>query len=247
MALALATGAAILAAGVTAASTDAEIKTENVQLQETKTKGILDTTWKGPLAFTGAVDAWGPYPAPPQNLKTITDIQKFYASEMTQANIQMARYNMRPKGDNQRIPIASAANTPFLVLKAKHVGGIGDIKGSETLNDYALTKNRHTGTVGAPIGWALIKRGEESGFNNADDGSRRYRPPAKNASKYTYNFWRGVTFSDRVNPWTRSSKEVTLQAKAYADAQGRTLPSIGNLVPAKKSVRFNSVPFSSKV
>lgn len=245
MALALAAGAAILAAGVTAASTNAEIELENVQLQETKTKGILDTTWKGPLAFTGAVDAFAPYPQPPQDIKSVSDMQKFYARAMTEVNLEMARYNMRPKGDNQRIPIASAANTPFLVQKAKAKGGIGDVKGSERLNEYALTKTRHD-TVGAPIGWALIKRGEESGMNNADDASKRYRPPANVAKNYTYNFYRGVTFNDRINPWTRSSKEVTLQAKAYADAQGRSLPSIGNLVPAKKSVRFNSMPFTSK-
>jgi hypothetical protein len=246
MALAFAAGAAILAAGVTAASKDPEIELENVELQEIKTKGMLEGTYKANLAFAGATDAFGPYPAPPQDLKSVTGLQAFFAKALTETNLQMARYNMRPKGDNQRIPIASAENTPYLVQKAKSRGGIGDIKNSETLNTYAMTHTRHN-TVGSPIGWALIKRGEESGYNEADDASRRYRPPPGNSKNYTYNFYRGVTFNDRVNPWTRSSKQVTMQAKAYADAQGRTLPSIGNLVPVKKSVKFNAVPFTGKI
>lgn len=247
MALALAAGAAIAAASYAAASTNAEIDLTENQYSETRTKGILDTAYKGPLAYTGALDAFGPYPAPPQDAKTILQIQKWYASMSAQTNLEMARYNMRPKGGNMRIPIVSADNTPFLVGKAKGKGMLGMVKNSESLNDYALLHTRHN-MVGGPIGWALIKRGEESGYNNADDASHRYRPPPSQAKKYSYNFWHAVTFADRINPWTRGSNQVTTQAKTYADAQGRTIPSIGNLTPVNRGPsRYNSKSFTSSM
>jgi hypothetical protein len=249
MALALAAGAAIAAAGYTAASKDANIDLINVQYSETRTKGIMDTTYKGPLAFTGALNAFAPYPAPPRGAKTVLDVEKWYAQTTSDVALAMARYNMRPKGGNQRIPIASADNTPFLVQKAKQNGGLGFVKNSDGLNLYPMTTTRKVGGVpGTPIGWALIKRGEESGYNNADDASHRYRPPANVAKNYSYNFYHGVTFSDRINPWTRSSNQVTAQAKTYADAQGRRIPSIGNLVPIVKAKgRYASKSFTNKV
>lgn len=248
MALALAAGAGILAAGIAASSTSAEIKLNDVQISETKTKGIMESAYKTDLVVSGAPNAFAPIPPPPQDIKTVTDMQDWYARAISDAQLEMAKYQMRPKGDNQRILNVASDNAPFLVQKAKP-GPIGDVKGSETLDTSPMVHTRHNiPTPGTPIGWALGKRGVVSGTNQADDASRRWIDRSNpNSKNYMLNRIGGVTFSDRINPWTKGSAQVNLAAQSYIEKQGTTIPTVGNLVPARGGNVYTSKSFTTNM
>lgn len=229
MALALLAGAGILGASMWSTSSDALNKNQTTQLAETKKLGMMDTVYKAPESFTGAVNAFAPYPAPQQNLRTLREVQEAYSEDVTNANWEMAAYNLRTKGSNSRVLIASSDNTPLLPMKLKAGGKLGDIKYSESMDANPMTKNRHT-IVAGPIGWAGNKRGIESGMNQADDSSKRLTTK----KGYTINK-EGFTFNDKFNPYTRGSSNITLANQVYTQSNGATLPEKGNIIPVSNS------------
>lgn len=239
MALAVLVGATLLGGSLWATSSDALIQNKEVQLAQTKKLGMMDTVWKAPESFTGAVNAFSPYRPPNQSLKTLREVQEDYSENVTQTNWEMAAYNLRTKGSNARIPIASSDNTPLLPLKLKPNGKLGDVKYSETMDANPMTRSRHTGT--SMIGWAGNKRGVESGMNQADDSSKRLTTKPG----YTLNR-QGFTFNDRFNPWTRGSANITLANQIYTQGNGATLPQKGNIIPVSNDSNKKSMSITFK-
>lgn len=231
MALALATGAAIFAGGVYAATPGEVVNEDTANFLETRKKGILMSTNKAPRAMDG-VAAFLPYAAPPQDVLTVTQAQEAYTKQMAQGSYDMAKFNLRNR-DGGRVLLVNAGNSQQLIGLLGS-GKLGDVKNSDMLYDNPLVARRNT------IGMPSVRQGDGqySGTSQADDSSKRF-PDRINLA--------GPTFVDRINPYSRGGAFVNLNNQLNNAANGGTIPAKGFLVPSAINPNSRVVPIVSGI
>lgn len=218
--IAVLAGAGILAASVAASSDNREVDSNVEQFMENRKKGIPDAVIRAQQATSGALTPFAPFNAPRQDLKTVTEIQQASADDFSDFMVNMARFNLRPKG-KQRIPIANTGNAPYLI-KVLGNGTMGGIKGAETLNSNPMTTR---GNIDWRSDQNLMGTAPNSGWASSDNSSGKWTPDNRFLNPG------GVTFNQRINPWARGGKYVTLQQQEANQARGKQMPTKGPLVP----------------
>lgn len=224
--LAIAAGAAILGASVYAAEGTRQVDYNVEEFMETRKKGLMQSVVRAQQATSGAQTPFSPFPAPRMDLKTITEIQRSYADDITTTMVEQAKFNLRPKG-KQRIPIANTGNAPYLI-QVRGNGIMGGIKGAETLNSNPMTTRAGIAFRGDRD---LLGAGVNSGAATADSSSQWWTPNNQFLNPG------GVTFNQRINPYARGGNLVTLQQQAANSARGKAMPIKGPLMPVPQENR----------
>lgn len=233
MALALLAGSAI-AAGAVAATTTNQVLEEDVnEYNETRRRGIIMGVTRAQQAISGAPNGWAPFPAPRQDLRTLTEVQQSFSTVTAQTIEQQARDQMRPQNGTRRIPISSSGAGTYLMKKLGS-GSLGGVKNSEKLNEnpYVVIRPDNINP------WTYLPGGDynnSSAWGDADDSSRYYTPEKTHLDTYQ-------NIVARRNPYQKGGTVININQEIVNRQQGREIPRKGDLNPVMSSSKFTSKP-----
>lgn len=234
MALPLLAGAAIATAAVASTTSSPVVQEDVNQYEETRKRGIIMGVTRAQQAISGAPNSWAPFPAPRQDLKSLTEVQESFSITTAQTIEQQARDQFRPKNNSRRIPISSSGAGIYLMKKLGSGSSLGGIPGSETLNGNPYVQVRPDDL--SP--WNYLPGGDNSNssaWGDADDSSRYYTP-----SKTHLNTWQNIV--ERINPYAKGGVVININTEIANAQQGRSIPKKGDLIPSSGGGGFKSKP-----